>query len=298
MLTQLMRAVLHELRLFFTALQFLTRVPVPAWVGFEPSWLQHCVRYFPLAGALVGCVGALVMAVAGLWWPPMVAVVLSMMATVWMTGGFHEDGWADTCDGLGGSVSRERALEIMKDSRVGVYASLGLILLLVLKAVVLTSLLTPLYQEISSSHSSNIHQVLLGWTAMGLVWAHAFSRVVPVLLIRFLRYAGDIAHAKAKPLATRVSDARLLATLMIAALIAALLWLALDHLGWPWRTWAQAMGWSTLAALLVSVMMARWLHRRLGGYTGDTLGASQQLSEAAMLLAWLAVVHPQDWAWL
>jgi adenosylcobinamide-GDP ribazoletransferase len=289
----LVRFVVLEVRLFLIALQFFTRVPVPAWVGYEPAWLQWSVRYYPLVGAVVGCFGALVMACAGLWWPPTVAVVLGMAATIWMTGGFHEDGWADTCDGLGGSVSRERALEIMKDSRLGSYGTLGLVLILMLKAAVLTALLSPVVQELSSSESSNIHHVLLGWTAMGLIWAHALSRLVPVWLIRWLPYAGDLAHAKAKPLGLQASNATVLAAMAITALIAAALWLVLDHLGWPVQTWWRAMGWSTLAALGMTAWVARWLQGRLGGFTGDTLGASQQLSEVAILLAWLAVVHPQ-----
>jgi adenosylcobinamide-GDP ribazoletransferase len=291
----LAQAAMLELRLFFTALQFFTRVPVPGWVGFEPEWLQRCVRYFPLVGALVGAFGALIMALAGLYWPPMVAVVLSMAATVWMTGGFHEDGWADTCDGLGGSVSRERALEIMKDSRLGAYGGMGLVLMLMLKAAVLTALLSPLYRELNESQTSHIHQVLLGWTAVGMVWAHALSRLVPVLLIKALRYAGDAEHAKAKPLATQSTRGGLMAAVAWTGLVALALGLFMDHLGWPLSTWWHAMAWSTAAAMGMAVLVGRWLHRRLGGYTGDTLGASQQLSEVATLLAWLAVVHPQAW---
>ena len=130
----------HELRLFFIALQFFTRVPVPRWVGFEPAWLQQSARHFPAVGLCVGAVGALVLAGTAWLVPPAVAVVLSMVATVVLTGAFHEDGFADTCDGLGGHVSRERALDIMKDSRIGSYGVVGLVLLLGLKATVLVSL--------------------------------------------------------------------------------------------------------------------------------------------------------------
>ena len=287
--------VLQEIRLFLIALQFFTRVPIPAWVGYDPEWLQRCARYYPLVGALVGLGGAGVMMAASLWWPPMVAVVLGMVATAWMTGGFHEDGWADTCDGLGGHVSRERALVIMKDSRLGAYGGIGLVIMLMLKASVLTALLSPLYQELAAAPESGIHQVLLGWTALGLVWGHTLSRLAPVALIRFLPYAGDPEHAKAKPLATQVSSPQLLAAVLVTSVVVLGLWAVLDHLGWPWRTWARAMVWSSVAAAVVTLWMRRWLKRRLGGYTGDTLGASQQLTEVAILLAWLAVVHPVSW---
>jgi adenosylcobinamide-GDP ribazoletransferase len=295
MLKALAQRCVLELRLFFTALQFFTRVPVPAWVGFEPAWLTRCVRYFPLVGGLVGLWGAVVLGVASLWWPPSVAVVLSMAATVWLTGAFHEDGWADTCDGLGGHVSREKALVIMKDSRLGSYGALGLVLLLLLKFAVMSALLTPAVPDLAQASRGGIHQVLLGWAALGLIWAHAVSRLAPVLLIWALPYAGDADHAKAKPLAVQAGFKEVLGAIASAVLVALGLWLALDHLGWPWRTWLRAMAVATMAAMVITLWVARWLRQRLGGFTGDTLGASQQLSEAAALLGWLAVVQPVDW---
>ncbi len=287
-----MKALLHEIRLCLIALQFLTRVPVPGGVGFEPAWLQACLRYFPLIGALVGLAAALVLAATAFWWPPMVAVVLSMAFTVWFTGGFHEDGLADTCDGLGGAVSRERALTIMKDSRLGSYGALGLILTLLLKAVVLTSLATPLFNELDSAESSHVRQVLLAWTMMALIWCHAASRLVPVCLIRFLPYAGDLEHAKAKPLAMQVSWLNLLGAMAVTGVVAGLMWLWFSFTGWPEGTLLTAMLKSTLAMALGAMVCARWFNKRLGGFTGDTLGASQQITEVLGLMAWLAVVHP------
>lgn len=295
MLRSIASRLLLELRLFYIALQFFTRVPVPGWVGFKPEWLQACARYFPLVGACVGVVGALVLAAASLAWPPLVAVLLSMGATVWMTGGFHEDGWADTCDGLGGAVSRERALAIMKDSRLGSYGALGLVLMLGLKAAALTSLLAPVLGELNEAQSSHVHQVLLGWTLMALVWSHTTSRLAPVLLIRLLPYAGDVEHAKAKPLATGVSWGGVLGAVVAWAVVSLALVAWVGHIGWPVPTLWQAMGWATLAVLLGTWWLVRWLRKRLGGYTGDTLGAAQQVTEVLSLLAWLAVVHPVTW---
>lgn len=291
-LAALSLALVHELRLFWLAMQFLTRVPVPAWVGWQPEWMPASMRHFPLVGALVGLFGATVLALASAWWPPAVAVGLSMAATVWLTGGFHEDGWADTCDGLGGAVSREKALLIMKDSRLGTYGALGLILLLGLKATVLVELLTPRVHELDSARTSRIHHVLLLWTSMGLVWAHALSRLVPVLLTRLLPYAGDVEHAKAKPLALAVATPLVWATTANTGVVAAAMGLFFLLDGWPMRTLWQALAWGLLGAALVLVFCLAWLKRRLGGFTGDTLGASQQLAELATLLAWLHVVHP------
>ncbi len=278
--------------MFWLALQFLTRVPVPAWVGWRAEWMPASMRHFPLVGALVGLFGAAVLALASAWWPPSVAVGLSMAATVWLTGGFHEDGWADTCDGLGGAVSREKALLIMKDSRLGTYGALGLVLLLGLKATVLVELLTPRIHELDSARTSQIHQVLLLWTSMGLIWAHALSRLVPVLLTRLLPYAGDLEHAKAKPLAMSLAASHAWATVVNTAAVAAAMGAFFFLDGWPLNTLWQALGWGMLGAGAMLIFCLSWLKRRLGGFTGDTLGASQQLSELAILLAWLHVVHP------
>lgn len=245
----------HQLRLFFVALQFLTRCPVPRWVGYQPAWLQQCARWFPAVGTLVGIVAALVLWAALKLWPPAVAVGLSMAMSIWLTGGFHEDGWADTCDGLGGAVSREKALAIMKDSRIGSYGALGLLLMLGLKAATLTAL------------TANAPLALAG-----LVFAHTASRAAPVVLMRLLPYAGDIEHAKAKPLATQAGTDTL-ALALGWTLVAGIALLPLLRLG------------AALLALAALVLwMRRWLKRRLGGYTGDNLGACQQLSELVVLL--------------
>lgn len=264
------RLLLHELRLFFVALQFFTRVPIPRWVGFEPAWLQHCARHFPLVGLLVGACSALVLW-AALWlWPAPVAVGLAMAASIWLTGGFHEDGWADTCDGLGGAVSREKALAIMKDSRIGSYGALGLILMLGLKAAALLALLEQDW-----------------WLALAaLVWAQCASRAAPVWLIRALPYAGDAEHAKAKPLATQAGAATLAVALGWVAL-ASLALAAVDP------GWIPSLALAALAAGGATLGMQAWLDQRLGGYTGDNLGATQQLTELAALLAFAAQFVPR-----
>lgn len=250
----------HELRLIGVALQFLTRVPVR--VGFDPSWLNQSARYFPLVGAFVGALGSLVLWAASLVFPSTVAVGLSMVATVLLTGAFHEDGLADTCDALGGAVSRERALEIMKDSRIGTYGALGLLLVLGLKAATLVAL-PP------------------AWAMAALLLAHTVSRAAAVALIRLLPYAGDVSQAKAKPLAERISTGGLLVGLAWAVMVglALIAWQA----GW-WPMVVTAWGVAALGAWVCG----RWFVRRLGGITGDTLGATQQLTELAVLLGWLA----------
>ena len=253
---------MHELRLFFIALQFLTRVPAPRWVGFEPDWLNQSARYFPAVGLLVGCVAALVLWATSVVLPLAVAVGLSMATTLLLTGGFHEDGLADTFDALGGAVSRERALTIMKDSRIGSYGALALLVVLGLKAVALASM--PLAVAVPA--------LLLG---------HTVSRTAAVWLIWMLPYAGDVEHAKARPLARRVSLPGLCVAFLWVFLVAAvLIALVPGHAAW--------VATSVAMAAAGGLWMLRWLRKRLGGYTGDTLGAAQQLTELLALLGWLA----------
>lgn len=279
-----MPMLMHQLRLFFVALQFLTRLPTPRWVGFEPAWLHRSARYFPAVGFFVGLVAAAVFAAAHRAFGPAVAAVLCIAATVLLTGAFHEDGFADTCDGLGGAVGRERALEIMKDSRIGAYGAVGLVLMLGLKAATLASMAP-------------------ATAVAALLFAHTASRAAAVAVMGALPYAGDAGHAKAKPMAHQVRPVDLALALATAALLALLL-LAFSsapsspissawHGGWlSLPEMSVAAGPATvmsslLAATAMTLWCASWLKRRLGGFTGDTLGATQQLVEVAMLLAWL-----------
>src|SRR5690606_8492812 len=108
-----------ELRLLLMAVQYFTRVPMPSWIGHSAAHLNGTARYFTAVGLLVGGVGALVLWATSLVLPGVLPVILSTAATVFLTGALHEDGLADTFDGLGGGATRERALEIMKDSRNG-----------------------------------------------------------------------------------------------------------------------------------------------------------------------------------
>ncbi len=257
--------MLHELRLFCIAVQFLTRVSVPRWVGFEPDWLNQSARHFPLVGSCVGGLAGLVLWAASAVFPPAVAVGLSMAATLLLTGGFHEDGLADTCDALGGAASRERALEIMKDSRIGSYGALGLLIVLGLKAAALTAL-------------------PLGLAIPATLLAHSASRAAAVLLIRWLPYAGDIEHAKARPLAQRVSrTGAWVAVAWVAAVALLLFWRVPAH--------APLIATGLMLAGLAALASSRWLRRRLGGYTGDALGATQQVSEGLALLGWLGMAR-------
>ncbi|MCM3566037.1 adenosylcobinamide-GDP ribazoletransferase [Hydrogenophaga intermedia] len=265
----------HELRLFLVAMQFLTRVPAPRWVGFDPAWLRSCLRHFPLVGACVGLWSAAALHAALWFWPPLVASVLSLAATVWLTGALHEDGLADTVDALGGAAAREQALAIMKDSRIGSYGAVALVLACLLKVATVSALAT---------HTS---QGEIGWAAAALVWSHIVSRAAPAWVVSTLSYAGSVEASKARPLAETVGSRGFWIGMGWVALTSTALFASVAGAQRGQAFWAVSS--ALVACAATTACCVRWLRRRLGGYTGDTLGATQQLVELTSLLAWLAV---------
>lgn len=260
---------MHQLRLFFTALQFFTRLPIPGWVGFDAAWLNQASRYFPLVGVVVAAITAGVYALAAWFLPAPVAVLLSTAAGIYATGAFHEDGFADMCDGFGGGMTAERVLEIMKDSRIGAYGAIGIICLLGTRCATL-SMLPPLA------------------TIAALLVAHPLSRLMATSLIWRLDYAR--AEGKAKPLAQKMSTIEFL----LAAVTSAIPALAMIACGW--LTWS-ALAAGIVAAVIATIWLARKFVRRIAGYTGDCLGAVQQLSEVVFYLCVLASMHHGALPW-
>ncbi|SDQ34595.1 cobalamin-5'-phosphate synthase [Paraburkholderia fungorum] len=251
---------LAELRYFFTALGYFTRVPVPRWVGFEPHYLNAAARYFPFVGVLIGGLSALVYLAALHVFPAAVAVLLSMAASLLVTGAFHEDGLADCVDAFGGAYTREDVLRIMHDSRIGAFGAIALIVALALK-----------WQTLA---------VLPPWRAASLmIAAHAASRTVAISYLATLDYVR--AEGKAKPVAQRLSGPAMLCAAVF---------------GLPWLLWPNGVGspdWRFAAAafavlLVLRFLMGRYFVRRIGGYTGDCLGFAQQIFELSIYLVGLA----------
>lgn len=243
----------RQLRLFFTALSFFTRIPCTRWAGSTEADLNHAARYFPLVGIIVGLIAAAVYWLAAKVWPAELAVIASMAATLWVTGAFHEDGFTDTVDGLGDGWTKEQALTIMKDSRIGSHGAVALVVMLLAKFEALL----------------HVAPVLLPAV---LVAGHALSRFAAVLVICFQDYVREA--GKAKPLATRLNSGEL----AIAGACGLAPLILLPHM----------LLWALLPVALVWLWFARTLKRRLGGYTGDCLGAMQQLCEIAFYLGVLA----------
>jgi adenosylcobinamide-GDP ribazoletransferase len=261
-------AMLSFLRHYLLAIQFFTRIPVTGrlaqWVGYSPAMLRASAAHFPGIGWLVGavCAGLAVGLQASLPASPLaglVAAVLVTMASALLTGAFHEDGLADVADGLGGSLERSRALDIMKDSRIGTFGALALMLVLLLKLASLALLWTAA-------------PLLMAWA---LFAAHVASRFYPLLLVRSMRHVGDEGSSKSKPLADQIAS---------GSLFVALLWtmagLALVFTLAP----AVPLPVPLLASTLTCLVLWRWFNRRLQGFTGDCLGATQQLCESAFYL--------------
>ncbi|PIV14779.1 MAG: adenosylcobinamide-GDP ribazoletransferase [Gallionellales bacterium CG03_land_8_20_14_0_80_55_15] len=259
--------MLQELRLFLTALQFFTRLPVPGWVGHTPEQLNQAARYFPLAGIVVGALCAAVLWLSAQVLPLPLAVGLCMVAGILITGAFHEDGLADFTDGLGGGYTREKALIIMKDSRIGAYGAIALILVLLLKFEALLAL-------------CRAHSPL--FVAATLLAAHSFSRLLAASLMLTQRYIREDDSARAKPAAQQLSPTSFAIAGLTGLAALLLLFAAGAH--------TANLFAAVFAALLMRAYLAWRLQTRLGGYTGDCLGAVQQLTELAFYLGLLATL--------
>jgi adenosylcobinamide-GDP ribazoletransferase len=249
--------MLTEIRYFLAAVQVLTRLPVPALRGFEEEWLERGVKYFPLTGALVGAVCGAILLLASKLWSGTLPALVTIAAGIAITGGLHEDGFADFFDSMGGAT-REARLTIMKDSRLGTYGVLALGAGIGAKVFALAAL-----------------PALLG--AAVLIATHAGGRLVTVAVISLLPYAGGISAAKIKPLGYGITPADLAIALIFGILPLVLL--------------PPVLGFSALAAAAAASALAALYGRHLlGGYTGDVLGAVEQSYEIVFLLAAAACV--------
>jgi len=274
--------LLQFIRHYLLSLQFFTRMPVTGrlagWVGFSQAMLRASAGHFPGVGVLIG--GLLALFTAGLlaWLPPtgsvsLVAAALGTALGVLLTGAFHEDGLADVADGLGGSADRDRALVIMKDSRVGAFGAIAVVLMLLCKVSLLALL-------------GDVNGALL---VAALFVAHVVSRTWPLLTIRLLAHVGDAAGSKSKPLADQISGAALGTGLIWCLLALALViyvqgateFIAINMTD---EGLLQALLNALMASFVAWAVMARWFWRRLGGFTGDCLGATQQVCEVAFYL--------------
>jgi len=252
----------NEIQVFFTALMFYTRIPCPSWVDHSEEYLNKATRYFPLIGWLVGLVAAAIVYASHFIFPTPIGVLLALSGSVLMTGAFHEDGFTDVCDGFGGGWTPERILDIMKDSRVGAYGVIGIILLFSFKVFALISLL----------------EFNLIYGIKSLILAHVGSRFTSVLIMRSHEYARADASSKVKPLAKKLATADFF--ICILWLLPALL--LFQHL---------LICLVILPLYLLKRYLASYFQKWIGGYTGDCLGATQQLAFVLILLYCLGLCN-------
>lgn len=245
--------MIRQARLFFCALQFMTRLPAPRFAGFEPDWIARSSPYYPVVGWIVGAISAAALLLASRFWPGLPAAVIAIAVGFLVTGGFHEDGLADTADGLGGGQTPARRLEIMKDSRTGTYGALALWGSLTLKVAALAAL-GPLQ------------------AALALLLTHGAARAFATVVMASQPYAGDLEAAKLKPalMGVRPYEAAIAMLLGLGPLLF-------------WRSPLQAVAGVTLAAGGAG-FLALTGRRLIGGYTGDVLGGVEQLAELGLML--------------
>lgn len=245
-----MKAFHPEINLLFNALVFFTRIPAPQGVDYSAANLNRASRYLPLVGLFIGACAALILSIAEQVFPLSLAVLLSMLTTILLTGAFHEDGLADSADGFGGGWNKEQVLRIMKDSRIGTYGVVALIITLAIKYHALSELMYP---------------------ASILILGHSLSRFAAVCLIYRDSYVREDTDAKAKPLANRIDRNGLL----IASLPPVLALLLM----------ASLSAWLVLIPVcLITAGCSYYFNKRIGGYTGDCLGTCQQLTELSIYL--------------
>ncbi|EEX92226.1 cobalamin synthase [Vibrio orientalis CIP 102891 = ATCC 33934] len=249
----------YQYQLFMLALSFFSRIPVPASIPYSEERMNQAGRYFALVGLLLGSLCALVYCLASSVLPASVAIIIMMVFSLMLTGAFHEDGLTDMADGIGGGMTLERRLTIMKDSRIGTYGASALVMALLGKYVLLSELVA--FERI----------------ALFIIVAYTLSRAVAASLIYDMPYVSDADASKSKPLAQQQSKLELAVLLATGVMPCVLLGLPL----------------TITLVIVVTVfrfLFKRWLLARIGGFTGDCLGAAQQLSELLIyltLIAWM-----------
>lgn len=250
-----------EVTYFLTALMFFTRIPIPVTLEYSEEIMNQSQKYYALIGVIIGLFNGLLFYLLQFILPIDVSLVLMMIASVLLTGAFHEDGFTDVCDSFGGGYGKEKILTIMKDSRIGAYGVIGILLLFALKW----------------SSLNHLAQRMPHYFLLLLVIAHSSSRFFSGLMIHSRAYVTDIDQSKSKPLAQKALSKK---TLLIGLTITLLPFLFLPNFAF-------------LLVLPFAYLGKRYLgwyfKKHIGGYTGDCLGTVQQVTEVIVYLGFLIV---------
>lgn len=256
----------NEIRIFFTALMFYTRIPCPPSTDHSPEYINKATRYFPLIGWIVGGIAFAVYALFSLLFGVEIAVVFSLIAGILTTGAFHEDGFADVFDGFGGGWTKDKILAIMKDSRIGAYGGIAIGLLLLLKILVLSKLLS----KIAPTDYPTICLIFVSY--------HAMARLTAINIVFNSEYAREDETSKAKPIAKGHTFVEIIGACTFGLLPIGLLSL-MNPLFLIVALPLYCLYWKS----------NRYFTKWLGGYTGDCLGAVEQFAEIVVLLTYLAL---------
>ena len=251
--SSLKSSIRREWQAFWLAIGFLTRIPMLARIDYSPALMNQSSVYFPAVGLILGALYATLFWLIAPFWSPWVCVLLVIGFHLWITGAFHEDGMADSIDALGGGYTVEARLRIMKDSRIGTYGTVALVIALLLKAALLSG----------SSH-----------VALLLLVTPCVSRLTPLVLMRTLPYVSDPDNSKSKPVAEAFSGKRLVAATAFTGLVGLIFSVSFPML----------LVFAAASIGIVGILWGWQLKRDLGGYTGDALGASVVFSELVLLL--------------
>ena len=258
-----------QIDIFFTALMFYTRIPCPKNIDHNPEYLNKATRYFPLIGWIVGGICFVFYYLGAFLFTNEIAVILSIIAGILTTGAFHEDGFADVCDGFGGGWTKEKILLIMKDSAIGAYGAIGVVLLFLLKFEVILSILSK--PEITKQQEIICNLLLI-------ISAHSVSRLAAISIIFTHQYSREDATSKSKPIAQDFTWKEVTGALFFGLLPLVIL---------------SFFQWQILLVLIpifiAKFFLARYFQKWIDGYTGDCLGATQQVCEVIFFISVIAL---------
>lgn len=258
-----------ELHIFFTALMFYTRIPCPKNIDHNPDYLNKASRYFPLIGWIVGAISFFVYYLSSILVTAEIAIIISIIAGILTTGAFHEDGFADVCDGFGGGWTKEKILVIMKDSAIGAYGAIGLVLLFLLKFHAILDVLT---QSEIINIQPTIKNLLL------FISAHSISRLAAISIVFTHQYSREDASSKSKPIAQNFTWREVVGALFFGLVPLIIL---------SYFQWQLVL--IIIPVFITRFFLARYFQKWIDGYTGDCLGATQQVCEVVFYLSVIAL---------
>lgn len=236
---------------------FYTRIPLFFKIEYTREAAQNATKFLPVIGWVVGGSSALVFYGSTYIFPVSVSIILSMITSLLITGAFHEDGLADVCDGFGGGHTKERKLAIMKDSHIGSYGVIGLILVLMFKFALM-------------------NEIYFNILPFVIISAHSLSRFAAISIMNTHQYVRKNEESKVISVIKKMS----IAELVFAGICGVLpIFLFQNYFYF---------------LLIVPVFIARWIlgiyfKKQIGGYTGDCLGAAQQICEIVFYLSFFVL---------